>query len=532
MSRGVERQGDAIMSGEGDPGQARDGHPLPGGSFDLVVVGGGINGVGIARDAAGRGLSVLLVERDDLAAHTSSASTKLIHGGLRYLEYYEFRLVREALQERERLIKIAPQISWPLRFVLPQPERGRPGWMIRIGLWMYDHLGGRQSLPRSCGVDLRDPLWGAGLKPGLRQGFAYSDAWVDDARLVALNAIDAAERGARILTGTAMTGARIEGDSWVVTIAPNPAATGAGIVAPQEVRTRALVNAAGPWAGTLLDGVDDVVRQGGVTLVKGSHIVVPQLYPGDHAFLLQQEDGRIVFTIPYEHRYTLIGTTDVLVGPAEREQPQITPDEVAYLCAATNRYFAQQISEREIVHTYAGVRPLYDDGTADAKAITRDYVLQLGRKSGPQVLSVLGGKLTTYRRLAEHALAELAPWLPPAKRPWTDTVPLPGGDLPPGGFTAFLAACRARWPFLPERVAERLAHAYGTRIARVIGAATDWAELGEDFGDGLTEAEVRYLIADEWARSSEDILWRRTKLGLGGSPETAHRLTDWLAARH
>ncbi|MBC2668800.1 glycerol-3-phosphate dehydrogenase [Novosphingobium piscinae] len=503
---------------------------LDGSTFDLLVVGGGINGVGIARDAVGRGLSVLLVERDDLAAHTSSASTKLIHGGLRYLEYYEFRLVRESLQERERLIRIAPHISWPLRFVLPQPEGGRPGWMIRIGLWLYDHLGGRQSLPASQGVDLADPRWGAGLKPGLKRGFAYSDAWVDDARLVVLNAIDAAERGATILTGTAMTGARVEGDAWRVALAPNPARARPGIAAPVEVQARAIVNAAGPWAGHLLDGVDGVSREGGVTLVKGSHIVVPQLYPGAHAFILQQQDGRIVFTIPYEHRYTLIGTTDVLVGADQRDRPEISPEETDYLCAAVNRYFAREIGPDDVVRSYSGVRPLYDDGTADAKAITRDYVLQLGRKTGPQVLSVLGGKLTTYRRLAEHALENLQPWLSGSGQGWTDTAPLPGGDLPPGSFADFLAQCRQRWPFLPAAVAERLAHAYGTRIERIIGTATDWAGLGEDFGQGLTAAEVAYLCDHEWACDSDDILWRRTKLGLGADPALARRLAEWLAA--
>lgn len=506
-------------------------------TVDLLVVGGGINGVGIARDAVGRGLSVLLVERDDLAAHTSSASTKLIHGGLRYLEYYEFRLVREALQERERLIRIAPHISWPLRFVLPQPKGGRPGWMIRIGLWLYDHLGGRQSLPGSQGVDLREPRWGAGLKPGLTRGFAYSDAWVDDARMVVLNAIDAAERGATILTGTAMTAARVEGDCWQVALAPNPDRPGAGIAAPLEVRARALVNAAGPWAGHLLDGVAGVTREGGITLVKGSHLIVPRLYPGDHAFILQQEDGRIVFTIPYEHDYTLIGTTDVLVGLDERDRPQIGTAEIDYLCAAVNRYFAREIGPADVVRTYSGVRPLYDDGSADAKAITRDYVLQLGRQASPQVLSVLGGKLTTYRRLAEHALEQLGPWLPgqaggqAGSQGWTDRAPLPGGDLPAGGFRAFLAQCRLRWPFLPVAVAERLAHAYGTRIERIIGEASDWAGLGRDFGAGLTEAEVRYLVAHEWARTSEDILWRRTKLGLGADPALAQQLTEWLAAQ-
>jgi glycerol-3-phosphate dehydrogenase len=499
--------------------------------YDLLVVGGGINGAGIARDAAGRGLRVLLVERDDLAAHTSSASTKLIHGGLRYLEYYEFRLVREALQERERLIHIAPHISWPLRFVLPRPKGGRPGWMIRIGLWLYDHIGGHQSLPRSHGVRLSDPRWGQGLKGGVTKGFVYSDAWVDDARLVVLNAMDAAQRGARIWTGTTMTGARVAGDLWQVELVPTPGARRPGVEQAATVRARAIVNAAGPWVGGVLGQVGPVKHEGGIRLVKGSHLIVPRLYPGDHAFILQQDDGRIVFTIPYQGDFTLVGTTDVLVDEVEREGPRISDAEVEYLCRAVNAYFEQQITPACVVSTYAGVRPLYDDGGQDAKAITRDYVLKLGRESGPQILSLFGGKLTTYRRLAEHALEHLAPFLPPADAPWTGSVPLPGGDLPPGGFAAFLADVRRRWPFLPPAVARRMAHAYGTRIAVVLGAARGWADLGEDFGGGLTEAEAAYLCDHEWARSAQDILWRRTKLGLTAPPGTADRLTAWIDRR-
>ncbi|HWU01833.1 MAG TPA: glycerol-3-phosphate dehydrogenase [Novosphingobium sp.] len=497
--------------------------------YDLLVVGGGINGAGIARDAAGRGLRVLLVERDDLAAHTSSASTKLIHGGLRYLEYYEFRLVREALQERERLIHIAPHISWPLRFVLPQPKGGRPGWMIRIGLWLYDHIGGKQTLPASHAVRLTDPRWGQGLKGGVSRGFVYSDAWVDDARLVVLNAIDAAERGATIWTGVTMTGARQVGKNWQVDLAPTPDAPRPDIAAPMQVTARAIVNAAGPWVGDLLGEVPEAKREGGIRLVKGSHIVIPQVYPGDHAFILQKDDGRIVFTIPYQGKFTLVGTTDVLVGEDERARPQISAAEVDYLCATVNTYFDTQVAPADVVWTYAGVRPLYDDGSADAKAITRDYVLKLGRDAGPQILSVFGGKLTTYRRLAEHAMENLTPFLPAAHPAWTGTVPLPGGDMPAGGFAAFLTDVRQRWPFLPADVAQRMAHAYGTRIARVLGKAASWADLGEDFGGGLTEAEARYLYDNEWARKAEDMLWRRTKLGLTAPAGTAEKLAAWIA---
>ena len=496
--------------------------------YDLLIVGGGINGAGIARDAAGRGLRVLLVEQDDLALHTSSASTKLIHGGLRYLEYYEFRLVRESLQERERLIHIAPHISWPLRFVLPQPKGGRPGWMIRIGLWLYDHIGGRQSQPKSHGVRLTDPAYRGGLKPELTRGFVYSDAWVDDARLVVLNAMDAAARGAHIWPRTRMVRAELAGGMWQVDLEPH--GSGGPLDASRRVTALAAVNAAGPWAGSLLGQVPDVRHDGGIRLIKGSHIVVPRLYAGDHAFILQQGDGRIVFTIPYQGTFTLIGTTDVNVGEEERAAPRITSAEVDYLCATVNAYFTAHITPDDVVWSYAGVRPLYDDGTADAKAITRDYVLKLGREEGPQILSIFGGKLTTYRRLAEHALEDLAPFLPAMSPAWTGTAPLPGGDLPQG-FAAFWAQVRARWPFLPDDVAERMAHAYGTRIEAVLGAAQSWADLGEDFGGGLTEAEVRYLYTYEWARTADDILWRRTKLGLTAPVGTAEKLAIWLTAQ-
>jgi glycerol-3-phosphate dehydrogenase len=506
--------------------QSRDGAPW---DYDLLVVGGGVNGAGVARDAAGRGLKVLLVERDDLAAHTSSASTKLIHGGLRYLEYYEFRLVREALQERERLIRIAPHISWPMRFVLPRPKGGRPDWMIRAGLWLYDHLGGKSSLPRSRAVDLREPILADGLKPGLKRGYVYSDAWVDDARLVALNALDAAERGATIWAGVAMTQARVQGEAWEVELTPTATAPRPAIDAPRTVRARAVVNAAGPWADEALGLFDAARAEGGVRLVKGSHIVVRKLYAGDHAFLLQNADGRVVFTIPYEAEFTLIGTTDVIVGEDQRARPRISAEETAYLCAAVSGYFERVLTPADVVFSYSGVRPLFDDGESEAKAITRDYVLKLGRDSGPQVLSVFGGKLTTYRRLAEHALEKLAPFLPPMRPAWTDQAPLPGGDLPPGGFDAFLAGVLERWPFLEEPIARRLAHAYGARIGDVLGDATAWSDLGEDFGGGLTEAEARYLVEVEWARSATAILWRRSKVGLRCDKDTPQRLADWLA---
>ena len=486
---------------------------------DLLIIGGGVNGCGIARDAAGRGLSVLLVERDDLAAHTSSASTKLIHGGLRYLEQYEFRLVREALTEREVILRIAPHLVWPLRFVMPLIKEMRPAWMIRTGLFLYDHIGGKISLPKSSGVKLAGTPWGAGLKP-IERGFVYSDAWVDDARLVVLNAIAAADLGATILTGTGFTGAERHGDRWLATL--DASGRGEGV---ETVAATAIVNTSGPWVSRVLGELAGAHEELPPRLVKGSHIVVPRMYEGDHAYILQNDDERIIFAIPYEHDFTLIGTTD---KPFEGDPsaPQIDPDEIEYLCASINRYFATPISATDIVRSYAGVRPLFDDGEKDAAAVTRDYVLKLGTGSGPQVLSAFGGKITTYRRLAEHALEKLKPFLPAMTAPWTDATPLPGGDLPGGDFAAFLETVKARWPFLPPATAERLARAYGTRITTVLGDATGL----DDLGGGLSTREVEYLIAHEWARTADDILWRRTKIGIHTGPETREKVAALLTA--
>jgi glycerol-3-phosphate dehydrogenase len=497
-------------------------------AYDLLVIGGGINGAGIARDAAGRGLRVLLVERDDLAAHTSSASTKLIHGGLRYLEYNEFRLVREALRERERLLAIAPHLIRPLRFILPLAEDSRPAWLIRLGLWLYDHLGGRISLPRSRGVRLdRGELAGV-LKPGLARGFAYSDCQVDDARLVVANAIDAAARGAVILTGVSMTGAEPAGDLWRIALAPNPNRPPPCQPVPASVTARAVVNAAGPWVEDVLGLAPAAERTGHVRLVKGSHIVVPRIWPGEQAYLFQNPDGRVQFAIPYLEDYTLIGTTDLIVGDRERDRPEITKAEIRYLCEGVNAFLRKPVTDADVVWSYAGIRPLHDDGSADAKAITRDYVLHLGRQSAPQMLSVFGGKLTTYRRLAEHALDKLAPFLPPMSAPWTGRAPLPGGDLPGGDEAVAIAEARLRWPFLDERQARRMVRAYGTRIDRILGQAGSRADLGRDFGGGLSAAEVDYLVAHEWARTAEDVLWRRTKLGLAARFGTAEKIGKYL----
>jgi glycerol-3-phosphate dehydrogenase len=485
--------------------------------IDLLIIGGGVNGCGIARDAAGRGLTVLLVEQDDLASHTSSASTKLIHGGLRYLEYAEFRLVREALIERERLLGIAPHIIRPLRFVMPMPKGGRPAWLIRLGLFLYDHLGGRQSLPRSRRVSLDGPL-GAGLKSEIRRGFAYSDGWVEDSRLVVLNALDARERGADIRTGTRFVGARREAGRWMVTVVK------AG--GEQQVRARAIVNAAGPWVDHVVDMASGARAERPPRLVKGSHIVVRRRFEGEHAYILQNPDKRIVFIIPYERQFTLIGTTD-LPWHGDPGAPVISVEETAYLCASVNRYLADPVTPEDVVHSYSGVRPLFDDGSESASAVTRDYVLKLGEEGVPQILSVFGGKITTYRRLAEHALEKLAPFLPAMGQPWTDREPLPGGDI--GNFDAFFADVRRRWPFLSEGTALRLARSYGSRTERVLGDAATPAELGEDLGGGLHVREVDYLVAEEWALTADDILWRRSKLGLHVPPGTRERVERHLA---
>jgi glycerol-3-phosphate dehydrogenase len=466
---------------------------------DLLVVGGGINGAGIARDAAGRGLSVLLCEKGDLAGATSSASSKLIHGGLRYLEYYEFRLVREALAEREVLLRLAPHIVWPLRFVLPHDGSLRPRWLIRAGLFLYDHLGGRRTLPGTETLKLRHHRFGTPLQRRLAHGFVYSDCWVQDARLVVLNARDAAQRGARILTRTEVVDARREGGLWRAQIRQDGAL--------REVAARALVNAAGPWVLDAL-GRAGIPSRAALRLVKGSHIVVPKLYEGSQAYILQNDDRRIVFVIPYENHFTLIGTTDV---PFEGDPAQVAidPAETAYLCAAVSRWFARPVTPADVFWSYAGVRPLFDDAAASASAVTRDYVFDLDA-DGPPALSVFGGKITTYRRLAEHAMAKLGPFFPGAGGAWTARSPLPGAamDARHAG-----ELCRA-YPFLEPAVADRLLRAYGGDARDILGDARRAEDLGRDFGYGLTEREVDWLVREEWARSAADILWRRSKLGL------------------
>jgi glycerol-3-phosphate dehydrogenase len=493
--------------------------------YDLLVIGGGINGAGIARDAAGRGLSVLLVEKDDLAGHTSSWSTKLIHGGLRYLEHYEFRLVGEALAEREVLLRAAPHIIEPLLFVLPHEPHLRPAWMIRAGLFLYDHLGGRMTLPKSFSVNFDNTRYGAGLKSRFHRGFVYADARVDDARLVICNALDARNRGADIRVRTMLSSAHREDGRWRATLVASDGQT-------SQVMARAIVNAAGPWVCHVLQEVSDAPVDARVRHVKGSHIVVPRVHEEPHAYILQNADNRIVFIIPYQDRYSLIGTTDV---PVESyEHPTISEEETYYLLTLANTYLARPLASTDIVWTYSGVRPLYDDGTSDPSAITRDYVLKLDgtqaseRNARAPVLSVFGGKITTYRKLAEAALAELGPFFPQMKPDWTREGVLPGGDLPGGDRNAWCSELARRYPHLSKDNLCALAHRYGTRATEVLGNAKTAEDLGEDFGAGLTEREIAYVREEEWARTSDDILWRRTKCGLSMTAVQRERVAEYV----
>jgi glycerol-3-phosphate dehydrogenase len=484
--------------------------------FDILIIGGGINGTAIARDAAMNRKSVLLVEKDDLASHTSSASTKLIHGGLRYLEYYEFKLVREALIERERLLKTAPHLIYPMLFVLPHQNAVRPWWLVRIGLWLYDTIGGRTSLPRSRGLHQTDKAYHAPLKtPGA--GFVYSDAWVDDARLVVLNAMDAKQHGADIRTRVAVTSARRVEDHWEVSLSDKTMA-----------KARSIVNAAGPWVAELLAKAG-ANSSANVRLIKGSHIVVDQLFEGEHAYMLQQPDRRIVFAIPYQGDKTLIGTTD---EPVEKpEDAKISAKEITYLCAATNRYFSRQIGPQDVLATYSGVRPLYDDGASEAKSVTRDYVLELDQNGAP-LLSVFGGKITTARHLAEEAMAKLGKAMGWSVSRMTGQALLPGGDGVGPNFETFLHDhVLHKWSFLGTETARRMARAYGSMLHDMLADVNSREDMGADFGAGLTEAEVDWLITHEWAKTAEDILMRRTKIGLLTGPETRAAIERHIASR-
>src|SRR3954468_13091362 len=494
--------------------------------FDLAIIGGGVNGCGIARDAVGRGNTVFLCEMNDLASGTSSWSTKLVHGGLRYLEYYEFRLVREALIEREILWQIAPHIIRPLRFVLPHHAGLRPTWLLRLGLFLYDHIGGRKLLPPGRSGDSPQNEVGQPLIPGrYSKGFEYSDCFVDDARLVVLNARDAANRGADIRTRTQAIQLDQADGVWQLTVADTASGERSIITA------RALVNAAGPWVEQVLASGAGVNARAKVRLVQGSHIVVAKLYAHHRAYMFQNSDGRIVFAIPYQEDFTLIGTTDRdFVG--DPSTVKASSQEIKYLCDSVSEYLAKPVKSEPVVWTYAGVRPLYDDGASEAKAATRDYVFELDAPGGAPLLSIYGGKITTYRRLAEEALERLAPYLrsAKAKEGWTAKAPLPGGDMDVSAIAALTAELTRSYPFLSQAHANRLAHAYGTRAAKLLGNAKSIADLGQSFGAGLTEAEVRYLMANEWAMSAEDIVWRRSKLGLRLSADEIAALDEWMAA--
>ena len=512
---------------------------------DLFVIGGGINGCGIARDAAGRGLKVVLAEMNDLASATSSASTKLFHGGLRYLEYFEFRLVREALVEREVLLRAMPHISWPMRFVLPYHRdmrfesdtptsklltlfmpwmKGRrPAWLIRVGLFLYDTLAGRDVLPGTRTLDLRQAPEGAPLQSKFTKAYEYSDCWIEDSRLVALNARDAQARGAEILVRTKVVSAARVDDLWEVVLEDE---------AGGETRTlhaRMLVNAGGPWVGDIIQHKVRINSTEGVRLVRGSHIVTRKLYDHDKCYFFQGTDGRIIFAIPYETDFTLIGTTDAEHdNPSDR--PVCTPEEQDYLVNFANQYFEQAISSDDVVWTYSGVRPLYDDGASSATAATRDYTLKVDANGGAPILNCFGGKITTYRRLAESALDQIAPFFDGLAGPWTAGVALPGGDFAVDGFDDLVNRLQADYPFLTPFHARRLARAYGTEAWDVLADASSLDDLGEDFGASLSAQEVSWLITREFARSAEDVVWRRTKLGLRLTKEQINVLDGWMNA--
>ena len=507
---------------------------------DLFIIGGGINGCGIARDAVGRGLSVTLAEMNDLASATSSASTKLFHGGLRYLEYLEVRLVRESLIERENLLTAMPHISWPMRFVLPyhrdQRFEGntpvgrmlrfvmpwmkgrRPAWLIRLGLFMYDHLGGRKILPATRNVDLATDPAGAALQDRYTKAFEYSDCWVEDSRLVVLNARDAEQRGAEIMTRTKVISAKTVGALWHITLSDG-----------ETRQARMLVNAGGPWVRDVIQSTVRINSSDGIRLVRGSHIVTRRLYDHDKCYFFQGRDGRIIFAIPYEGDFTLIGTTDA-DHPDPGTKPECSVDERDYLLGFASEYFKQSLTKDDVVWTYSGVRPLYDDGASSASAATRDYVLKVDDSTGAPLLNVFGGKITTYRKLAEHALEKIDAHLP-AGKPWTARVALPGGDFPVDGVADLIVFLRKSYPFLTDKWAKRLVRAYGTEAQAMLGDAATAADLGQDFGATLTAREVEWLMNKEYAVTADDVLWRRSKLGLRMSPDQVAALQDWMTKR-
>jgi glycerol-3-phosphate dehydrogenase len=491
------------------------------GVIDLFIIGGGVNGAGIARDAAGRGMSVVLCEKDDLAEGTSSRSGKLVHGGLRYLEYYEFRLVREALIEREVLLESAPHIIWPMRFVLPHSASDRPAWLVRLGLFLYDHLGGRKRLPGTRTLDLRTAPEGAPIKREYRKAFEYSDCWVDDARLVLLNALDAKQRGAKIHTRTACTSVRRNGDLWDIEM------TESGTGRKSELKARCVVNAAGPWVNDVIGRVAGLNSRRNVRLVKGSHIIVPKFWEGRQAYLVQNPDKRVIFINPYENDLALIGTTDIpYEGPPE--DVKADANEIDYLIKSVNRYFKQQLAQSDIVHSFSGVRPLYDDNAENPSAVTRDYVFEVDAVDGKApLLSVFGGKITTFRKLSEHALEKIRPFFPAMKPGWTSKGLLPGGDMPKADFEQFLGDLKARYRWLPADLAKHYARLYGTRAYDLLGNVASLDDLGVSFGKLLREREAQFLIETEWAQTPQDILERRTKHGLHMTLAEREAFASW-----
>lgn len=491
---------------------------------DIFIIGGGVNGCGIARDAAGRGLNVVLAEQGDLAQATSSASTKLFHGGLRYLEYYEFRLVREALIERERLLQAMPHISWPMRFVLPYHKGLRPKWLIRLGLFLYDHIGGRKILPATRTLDLTSHATGKPLNNNFAKGFEYSDCWVQDARLVALNARDAQDRGAKIMTRTKVVDAARTDGHWTITV--ENMATGKR----DQIQAKSLINASGPWVSDVISQKLHITSREKTRLVRGSHIVTRRLFDHDQPYIFQGGDNRIVFAIPYEDDFTLIGTTDGdFDGPPDRAV--CTDEEAAYLCAFVSEYFETPVTPDDIVWSYSGIRPLYDDGASSATEATRDYVLSLDGGEGAPLLNIFGGKITTYRRLAEEALKKLSSKMPLPNKIWTAGVPLPGGNFAVDGAGALIEQLQSQYPFLSFIWARRMVRGYGTEAREILGDAKSAADLGTDFGATLFEAEVTWLMTKEFAKSGDDILWRRTKLGLHMTPEQAATLDQWVGKK-
>jgi glycerol-3-phosphate dehydrogenase len=487
--------------------------------YDLLIVGGGINGAGIARDAAGRGLSVLLVEQNDLASHTSSASTKLIHGGLRYLEHMEFRLVRESLIERERILKIAPHIVWPMRFVLPHDKGLRPKWLLRLGLFLYDNLGGRKLLPPAKNVDLRKGPHAETLEERLTSGFEYSDCWVEDARLVVLNCMDAAENGATIRTRTKCTALKSEGGAWTATLrTANDEET---------VRAKTVINAAGPWVDQVLGKANQGEAENNLRLVQGSHLIFPKLFEQPEAYIFQNKDDRIIFAIPYERDFTLVGTTDVL-WEDDPAKVAISTQEKQYICDAVNEYLRTDVSPDQAVWDYSGVRPLYDDHKSDNSTVTRDYVFDLDDHDGAKVLSIFGGKITTYRKLAEHALDKLGV---NGNSGWTADQPLPGGDFDPMQFDQLLSDFKNQYSWADEQMLHRLLRAYGTRAHKLLEGVTSVNGLGEHLGGDLYARELEYLCDQEFVRSAEDALWRRSKLGLHLEEAAQAKVASWFEAR-